>query len=87
MPFWPCPLLLEKRFAIWPEAVRATHELAERLEFIPRPRIIMPPWETGRAGTRTVVLREMAYRGAGGRYGRNLSPRVVEPVGTRTGHH
>lgn len=72
------PREYQARFLPWPEAVRATRELAERLEFIPRPGVIMPPWEDGPGRTAPAVLREEAYRGARVRYGEPLPPAVVE---------
>ena len=68
----------ENRFAAWPEAIRATEELAERLEFVPRPRIIMPPWDDPAGREASEVLREKAYRGARRRYGPDLPAAVIE---------
>ena len=72
------PGLFDKRFAIWPEAVRASHELAERLEYIPNPKIIMPPWEDPAGRGADDALREAAFRGARGRYGPDLPRAVTE---------
>jgi DNA polymerase-3 subunit alpha/error-prone DNA polymerase len=68
-----------RRFELWPEALTATHLLAERLGFTgPRFGTVLPPWsdETGRSAE--VLLREAAYAGARKRYGCDLSEAVVE---------
>ncbi|MEW5734536.1 MAG: DNA polymerase III subunit alpha [Thermodesulfobacteriota bacterium] len=66
-----------ERFAAWPEAVEATHAIAERLAFRgPEARLTMPPWEEG--GDAAAVLRVRAYEGARVRYGCDLSEAVVE---------
>ncbi|MFH0730110.1 MAG: DNA polymerase III subunit alpha [Pseudomonadota bacterium] len=68
-----------QRFALWPEALRETHLLAERLSFTgPCFGTVLPPWsdETGRPAD--VLLREAAYAGAQERYGYDLSETVVE---------
>ncbi|MBI5064403.1 MAG: PHP domain-containing protein, partial [Desulfatitalea sp.] len=63
----------EKRFAILPEAVRATHEIAERCAFAgPDTSVIFPPWEGDDA---CATLRALAYEGARNRYG-NISDAV-----------
>jgi len=73
------PAEYARRFAILPEAVRATHEIAERLAFSgPQFGIVMPPFknENGRGPARR--LRSAAYAGARRRYGQELSEAVVE---------
>ena len=70
-PFWPGPAITLTGSPPG-RGDRATHEIAERLEFIPRPRIIMPPWDDPDGRDATTVLREKAYRGARRRYGPDL---------------
>ena len=70
-----------KRFEIWPETIRASHELAERLTFTgPMHGLVMPPWtdETGRSAAE--ILRERAYEGARWRYGEELHEVHVERI-------
>jgi len=69
---------LRRRFAAWPEALRAVEELAERLEYVPAPRTIMPPWADPRGRSAGEVLREEAFAGARRRYGGDLPGAVVE---------
>ena len=67
-----------RRFEACPEILRASHELAERLEFTgPSNRTVMPPWHDDRGRSASEVLRESAYHGAHGRYGRDLPEGVV----------
>jgi error-prone DNA polymerase len=68
-----------RRFAILPEAVRATHEIAERLAFSgPQFGIVMPPFKNEAARNPARRLRRAAYAGARRRYGQELSEAVVE---------
>ncbi len=69
----------ERRFAICPQAISATYEIAERLTFRgPQFGIVMPPL-LGRNGSSPAQrLREDAYEGARRRYGAELSEAVVE---------
>jgi DNA polymerase-3 subunit alpha/error-prone DNA polymerase len=68
-----------RRFAICPEAISATYQIAGRLYFRgPRFGIVMPPL-LGQNGTNPADrLREQAYEGALQRYGAELSEAVVE---------
>jgi DNA polymerase-3 subunit alpha/error-prone DNA polymerase len=67
------------RFAICPEAIDATHEIAERLTFRgPQFGIVMPPWRNQTSDHPAKQLRETAYAGARKRYGVELSEAVVE---------
>jgi DNA-directed DNA polymerase III PolC len=69
----------DRRFAVWPEALRATEQLAERLAFTgPRRGLVLPPWSDGTGRSATEALREAAYAGARRRYGPDLSEAVVE---------
>jgi error-prone DNA polymerase len=73
------PQEYERRFAICPEALRATHELAERLSFSgPRFGLVMPPWSGDDRGSADRSLRQAAYAGARQRYGDELPEPVVE---------
>ncbi|MGD9236892.1 MAG: DNA polymerase III subunit alpha [Desulfobacterales bacterium] len=73
------PQEYDRRFAICPEAISATYQIAERLDFRgPRFGIVMPPL-IGQNGTHPAErLREQAYEGARQRYGAELSEAVVE---------
>jgi len=68
-----------RRFAPCPEALRATEEIAERLEFTgPKFGLVMPPWRHPDGRDATDHLRTAAYKGARQRYGTELSEPVVE---------
>jgi error-prone DNA polymerase len=67
------------RFAICPQAITATYEIAERLTFTgPRFGIVMPPLLGQNDRNPVQHLREKAYAGARRRYGDELSEAVVE---------
>ncbi|MEJ2220147.1 MAG: DNA polymerase III subunit alpha [Desulfobacterales bacterium] len=69
----------KRRFAICPQAVRATDEIAERLTFTgPRFGIVMPPLQSQNGSTAAQRLRKVAYEGARRRYGAELSEAVVD---------
>lgn len=66
------------RFAIWPETLRASEELAERLTFRgPKHGLVMPPWTEDVSRSAAAILRERTYDGARWRYGAELSETVV----------
>ncbi len=68
-----------RRFAIWPEAVAATLDVAERCRFAgPDFGTVMPPWRGGGEREAAPVLRRKAYAGARRRYGDDLGEPVVE---------
>ncbi len=68
-----------KRFAIWPEAIRATEAIAERVTFTgPSSELILPPWRDTRGKRPDQLLRNAAYKGARRRYGNDLSEAVVD---------
>lgn len=68
-----------KRFAIWPEVVQATKQLAAACPFTgPAFGIVMPPWRGGQDLPAAQVLRQKAYLGARSRYGDDLGEPVVE---------
>jgi len=72
------PAEYEHRFEICPQAVRATHEIAERLTFTgPQFGIVMPPFQNKNGGDPARRLRNAAYAGARRRYGGELSEAVV----------
>ena len=67
-----------RRFAAWPEALSATHSVAERLTFAgPRADIVLPPWTDGYGTSAEQRLRHAAYSGARWRYGNDLAETVV----------
>ncbi|MDJ0888569.1 MAG: DNA polymerase III subunit alpha [Desulfobacterales bacterium] len=73
------PQMYAQRFASCPQALTATHALAERLTFTgPAFGIVMPPWSDRRGRPAAEALRAAAYRGAARRYGRELPEPVVE---------
>jgi len=73
------PEVYRDRFAIWPDALKGTWEVAEMCSFSgPSFGLVMPPWKQGRGLCGATVLREKAYRGARHRYGDDLSEAVVE---------
>jgi DNA polymerase-3 subunit alpha/error-prone DNA polymerase len=73
------PAEYRRRFTVWPEAIRATEAIAERLTFTgPRAELVLPPWIEGRGETTAVLLRRAAYGGARRRYGQDLPEPVVE---------
>jgi DNA polymerase-3 subunit alpha/error-prone DNA polymerase len=68
-----------RRFDICPQAIRATHEIAERLTFTgPQFGIVMPPLAGGNGADPARRLRQAAYTGARKRYGEELCEAVVE---------
>ena len=68
-----------RRFDIWPDVIRATGEIAERLAFTgPRNGLVLPPWIESRGHTAERLLRQAAYRGARRRYGDDLPETVIE---------
>jgi DNA polymerase-3 subunit alpha/error-prone DNA polymerase len=80
-----------KRFAICPEALRASREIAERLVFTgPDFGVVLPPWkreaDNGECGNSQngqgadAGLREAVYAGAAARYGGELPEPVVERI-------
>jgi DNA polymerase-3 subunit alpha/error-prone DNA polymerase len=73
------PQAYARRFAVWPDTLRATHEIAERLTFSgPRNEVILPPWIEHCGDTAEHLLRQAAYAGARDRYGDDLPEPVVE---------
>jgi error-prone DNA polymerase len=69
------------RFAICPEAIRATHKIAERLTFSgPSFGTVMPPWQDPKNRPATACLRDAVYNGAMQRYGGELAEPVVERI-------
>jgi DNA-directed DNA polymerase III PolC len=84
----------QDNFAIWPEVIATTKELAQRCRFNgPEFGIVMPPWggrhspespessespELPEPKDPAKVLREKAYQGARSRYGDDLGEIVVE---------
>ena len=73
------PAEYERRFAICPESIQATHAIAERLTFSsPQFGIVMPPLQNQNGNDPAQRLRSAAYTGARRRYGQELSEAVVD---------
>jgi DNA polymerase-3 subunit alpha/error-prone DNA polymerase len=73
------PAAYDRLFEMWPDTLRATHEIAERLTFTgPRRDMILPPLPDSRNETTEHLLRRAAYTGARRRYGDDLPEPVVE---------
>jgi DNA polymerase-3 subunit alpha/error-prone DNA polymerase len=69
----------ERRFAICPAALQATHAVAERLGFQgPQFGLVMPPWCETNGRSAAEALRAAAYSGALQRYGNDLPEPVVD---------
>ena len=77
---WLAPVSTYKeRFAIWPDVIRATEFLAERLTFTgPSFGLVLPPWQDTQNRPPEMLLKEAAYQGARQRYGDDLPENVVE---------
>jgi len=72
------PVEYQKRFNIWPEAIKNTEAIAERLAFkTPGNGLVLPPWESPSGESPGKMLRRAAYNGARNRYGHDLSEIVV----------
>jgi len=68
-----------KRFAIWPDAIRAGREIAERMTFTgPCSELVLPPWGNSQGQSARHGLRNAAYKGARKRYGDDLPETVVD---------
>ncbi|MEA2084737.1 MAG: DNA polymerase III subunit alpha [Thermodesulfobacteriota bacterium] len=69
-----------ERFAVWPDVIRATESIAERLTFTgPSHGLVLPPWTDSQSKEDTErLLRDAAYKGAQRRYGDDLPEPVVE---------
>ncbi len=67
-----------RRFAIWPDVFRNTEAISEQLTFTgPYHGLVLPPWNDIQSNGPDQALREAAYKGAGKRYGDDLSENVV----------
>jgi DNA polymerase-3 subunit alpha/error-prone DNA polymerase len=65
------------RFAVCPQALRASEKIAERLAFRgPQFGLVMPPWQSPDGRSAAQWLRQEALHGARRRYGRHLPGRV-----------
>ena len=68
-----------RRFAICPQVLQATYEIAERLNYRgPQFGMVMPPLRNQNGNDPVRSLRAAAYKGARKRYGAELSEAVVE---------
>lgn len=73
------PATYRQRFAVWPEVMAASEELAARCAFSgPQFGVVMPPWHDSRGREAGEVLRRKAYAGARRRYGEDLGEPAVE---------
>ncbi len=73
------PVEYQSRFAVWPETIKATEKIAERLSYTgPRNGLVMPPWKKSREKSSDQLLREAAYNGAKQRYENNLPVPVIK---------
>ena len=67
------------RFDIWPDVLRSTEAVAERLVFTgPQHDLVLPPWTNGSGQSVEHLLRRAAYAGACRRYGNDLPETVVD---------
>ncbi len=67
-----------RRFDVWPDAIRETYKLAERLEFtVPEFGLVLPSWNRQSEAESSLELRTVAYQGARTRYGEQLSDAVM----------
>nr|WP_319396332.1 DNA polymerase III subunit alpha [uncultured Desulfobacter sp.] len=79
--FLGSPEYYRRKFAAMPEAVTATHILAERVEFTgPEFGIVMPPYAPPSGQTCPSLLREKTMAGAIRRYGASLSGPVIRRI-------
>ncbi len=70
-----------RRFAMCPEAVSATHRLADQITFTgPDFGLVLPPWKGPGNGKAPQCLRDAAYAGAQKRYGMDLPESVVQRI-------
>ncbi|MFT5700345.1 MAG: DNA-directed DNA polymerase III PolC [Desulforhopalus sp.] len=68
-----------ERFAIWPEVVSVTEEIAALCPFTgPEFGVVMPPWRGDGCRGAQAELRDKTYHGARKRYGDDLGEEVVE---------
>lgn len=79
--FFASPADYRQRFEIFPQALKETRILAERLEFRqPDFGIVMPPYPHEKQVTITRLLLEKAFEGARKRYGTNLPGKVIDRI-------
>ena len=75
------PETYTRRFAICPDAIQATRDLADRLTFTgPSFGTVMPPWRDRRGRPASACLRKAVIKGALERYGQELAEPVVERI-------
>ncbi|MGD9124406.1 MAG: PHP domain-containing protein, partial [Desulfarculaceae bacterium] len=72
------PQEFASRFAALPQALPAAQELAEKLEYVPQPETVMPPWQDSQGRSAEAVLKERALAGAVQRYGDPLPAEVQQ---------
>ncbi len=75
----PTPEEFQRRFEVYPEALRTTQSLLARITFDgPHHGTVLPPWTNAHDPSAEATLRARAYAGAQRRYGEDLSETVVE---------
>ena len=75
------PEVYARRFAICPQAIKATRDLAERLSFTgPNFGTVMPPWQDQHERSAKDCLRKTVFEGALQRYGPELAEPVIERI-------
>ncbi|MCP4024628.1 MAG: DNA polymerase III subunit alpha [Desulfobacteraceae bacterium] len=75
------PAEYNRRFAIFPNAIKATHELSEKLAFQqPDFGVVMPPLTKKNGQNAETLLYKKAFKGARKRYGASLSGKVIRRI-------
>jgi DNA polymerase-3 subunit alpha/error-prone DNA polymerase len=75
------PAEYERRFSVFPQALRQTLVLTERLTFKkPDFGLVMPPWNCENSENADRILREKTYEGARIRYGEELGEALVDRI-------
>ena len=79
--FFASPEIYREKFNIFPEAIKNSFLLAERLEFTgPDSGIVMPPWKEDTGLSADTHLYQKTIQGAKKRYGASLSGRVIKRI-------
>ncbi len=75
------PTYYANKFAIMPQALQATHRIAERLTYKgPQFGIVMPPFDLPSGTSAPALLREKTLAGARNRYGLPLNLEVTQRI-------
>ncbi len=76
--FFASPDQYRDRFAIYPQAIDNTYEIAGQIDFDgPDFGLVMPPWKDPKGKGADACLRKAAYKGAKKKYGHDLGEAVV----------